>query len=416
MLSREAKRREKDNAEETDGHDGGWKKVSRKGKNKAVITFYVSNLQEDITVLMIRNAVKSLGKLVDVYIPGRKDKSGSFFAFVRFEGVTDSTSIVNAMNEIRCGNCILRTNVAKSENSAGNTNRNPNPPIPPLKKPPPPPPTTPTVQLKSVESMTSCNNYCLTEEVVDVNLLEDLHVLIHDDEHIFARTYYAGGLRVILKFINPASAESYLKQKHKWNRWFTYLKHGFINEPNPERLARVNITGILVHLRSDENITAIVSKFRKVLTIDGHNWHTVDLSVGFATILTSSWKVINAEVKGVFNAIVHTIGVIENDNSWEPFMGRPFPDPPPSVVHADNSSDGGDDEERDSDDDDSDVSGVPETWDIPATQDPNWKTEKSVWTELGWTPPAPIIITCPTCTKTKQAKRQSRRKDGRSRK
>ncbi|KAL4586972.1 hypothetical protein LXL04_011620 [Taraxacum kok-saghyz] len=338
MLPREPERGEKDKGEETDGHDGGWKKVGRKGKDKAITSFYVSNLQEDVNVPMIRNAVKSLG----------------------FEGVTDNMSIVNAITETRCGNSILQTNVAKYEKRSfvtrptmpfkrppsarqpqhppnfggtrtgisfaaavsGNNIRIPNPPIPP-----PPPPITPPVQFKPVESMMSCNIYCLTGEVVDINILEDLHVLIHADEHISARTYYAGGLRVFLKFIDPKSAEAYLKQKHKWNRWFTYLKFGFIDEPNLERLARVKITGIPVHLRSDENITAIASKFGKVLTVDGHNWHAVDLSVGFTTILTSSWKLINAEVKGAFNDVIHTIGVIENDNSWEPLMDDSEEDP-----------------------------------------------------------------------------------------
>ncbi|KAL4564207.1 hypothetical protein LXL04_028263 [Taraxacum kok-saghyz] len=284
--------------------EGGWKRVSRRSKNKEIISFYVTNLPADVTVTTLRKAFHSYGKIVDVYIPGRKDKSGSFFAFVRFEGVQDTVSMVDNLNKVRCGNCIVKTNVARYERrreTAKTSKSYTRPAItrqpqifrqnagttrtwvsfvaavsgpsdaPPTAQPPPPPSQIPPVQLKPVNSMVSCNNQCLIGEVKEFQMLSDIPKLLKIDGQTPARSYYTGGLKVILKFSCPTAAENYLQEEHKWNRWFKCMKSGFIEEVNQGRLAMVKIIGLPTHLRSEENVTAIASRFGKVLEADGHN-------------------------------------------------------------------------------------------------------------------------------------------------
>ncbi|CAI9270460.1 unnamed protein product [Lactuca saligna] len=105
-------------------------KVRRKrnpsDKSKPVTTFYFTNLQADVTVEMIRKSFQSFGKMVDVYIPGRKDKGGTFFAFIRYVGIKDTESLVTALNQVRCGHSIAKVNIARYEKKP-----------PPRKIPPP---------------------------------------------------------------------------------------------------------------------------------------------------------------------------------------------------------------------------------------------------------------------------------------
>ncbi|KAL4557851.1 hypothetical protein LXL04_036045 [Taraxacum kok-saghyz] len=353
--------------------DGGWSKVNRRRRNKEITSFYVTNLQADVTVVELRKAFHSHGKLVDVYISGRKDKSSSFFAFVRFEGVKDTAMMVNNLNKVRCGNCIVKTNVARYEQRT-EAIKNPKPytrpaasrqpytfrqnagttstgftfatvvssgnNAPPNPKPNPPPPPIPLVQMKPVNSMDSCNSMCLIGEVKEFQMLSDIPKLLKIDGQTPARSYYAGGLKVILKFSSPSAAAGYLQEHHKWNRWFNSMKSGFVEEDT------------------------LASSFGRVLEADGHNWETLDVSVSFVVILTNSLKGINSELIGEISGKKVMVGVIEHENCWEPFLESQFPNSPLSDDEEYGEKDMEDDEIGDSEDS-SDEEAVSETWENP---------------------------------------------------
>ncbi|CAI9285087.1 unnamed protein product [Lactuca saligna] len=103
---------------EGQGKDAGtWKEVRRRKplEEKHITSFHVSNIQYDTTTTMLSEAFRKFGKIVDIYILGRKDKAGSYFAFVKYEGIKDVQVMLNSLNQIRCGHCIMKVNIAKYE-------------------------------------------------------------------------------------------------------------------------------------------------------------------------------------------------------------------------------------------------------------------------------------------------------------
>ncbi|CAH1438900.1 unnamed protein product [Lactuca virosa] len=97
-----------------------WTEVRRRRKstherdaNAHVISYYVSNLPDNANKIKIRKSFHIFGKVVDIYIGSKRDKSGSLFAFVRFEGVRDAKILEKEMSRVRCEHCILKVNIAK---------------------------------------------------------------------------------------------------------------------------------------------------------------------------------------------------------------------------------------------------------------------------------------------------------------
>ncbi|CAH1416752.1 unnamed protein product [Lactuca virosa] len=335
---------------ETDGRkgDGGeWVEVRRRNfqVNKIITSFYVSNLQDDVINAMLKEAFHSFGNLVDVYIPGRKDKAGSFFAFIKYKCVLDATAMARTLDGVRCGQCITKVNVSKFEKK-------------PIHKPgvkfvnksqPPkmpfggwnkvrddrsfadvmgrrnnsskvhPPPVVSEIKLSQVLAMERSCNMILLGEVTSFDLLNDLPNLLNADGCIPCQVFFAGGLKVLLKFHVQGDATGYLNNEYRWNRWFKWLKLGFNEELQFERQAWVKIIGLPIHLRSDANVTSIVSSLGKILEVDGQNWRCINLASAHARILTASKKLINEEVCCTFNGKSFCIGIVKCVDVWEPF-------------------------------------------------------------------------------------------------
>ncbi|CAI9285501.1 unnamed protein product [Lactuca saligna] len=55
----------------------------------------------------------SIGPSANVYIPGRKDKGGTYFGFVKFEGVKNIGELERSMQKVKCGHSILKVNISK---------------------------------------------------------------------------------------------------------------------------------------------------------------------------------------------------------------------------------------------------------------------------------------------------------------
>lgn len=99
------------------GDGDGWTTIRRKNhKGRSKITsFYVSNISQETTIDVMYEAFQGFGNLVDIYIPGRKDKGGSFFAFIKYENVRDAVEMEKKLNRVRCGHYITKVNISKYE-------------------------------------------------------------------------------------------------------------------------------------------------------------------------------------------------------------------------------------------------------------------------------------------------------------
>ncbi|KAL4582559.1 hypothetical protein LXL04_007112 [Taraxacum kok-saghyz] len=84
------------------------------GSNSFPITsFYVSNLPGDACRKDLWKPCSSLGKLVDIYFAGRRDFSGFFFGFIRYENPTNAHKIIEGLNKISCRGRKLSASYAK---------------------------------------------------------------------------------------------------------------------------------------------------------------------------------------------------------------------------------------------------------------------------------------------------------------
>ncbi|KAI3690974.1 hypothetical protein L2E82_49187 [Cichorium intybus] len=293
---------------ETDGRSektgrvhGEWKEVRRKSSknyqrmsaNHGVITYYVSNLPNGVNKLKIKRAFEPFGKIVDVYTGGKRDKSGSIFAFVRFEGVGDAKALEDCMCRVRCEYCILNVNIARYQKQSvvgpnvpyRSSTHHPPPPSPPQHNPQPNP-----------------------------TLVED------------AKAFYV--------------------DESNWSKWFRWLKPGFNDIVEFERFAWVCIHGVPVRYRSQENYERIAGAFGKPCESFGGDWNTFDLATGYVCILTKSWKIINGEIDIALGTLLVRVGVIEFERDWTPF--DKLKDIHPRNIYPTNDIDL--DEEKDEDD------------------------------------------------------------------
>ncbi|CAI9298858.1 unnamed protein product [Lactuca saligna] len=215
--------------------ENGWTEVRRKTPmNRAITTFYVAYPQNDISKPMLSESFHRYGKLMDIYILGRKDKSGFYFAFIRFEGVKDVEALLKSLNKVKCGHCIVKVNVSKYVKKNNNFSTRVRSGIPNHKPqhhissptsrlqagisyadvvsgnshkyPPPHPLRITPVHLNKVPTVESSFQSLLTGDIKDIELLKDLPKLLNAEKVIFADVHYAGGLRIILKFHRKVEA------------------------------------------------------------------------------------------------------------------------------------------------------------------------------------------------------------------
>lgn len=246
---------------EFEKENDGWTEVRGRRYNvvssKAITSFFVSNIPAGTNRFELNEAFKPFGRITDVYIPGRKDKGGSYFGFVKFGGVKDVTTLERSMQSVRCNHCILKVNISKYEKKAQGR-RNPlefrrkdyvhaQPPYPPTSfheavngmpktgrsyaevagvhhhAPFIPPLKSHTVALKQVPAMQAWNNSALVGEVLSLQLLTEIPKLIESVNYFSINAFYAGGLRVVLRFDLPSHAQNFMQDEHNWNRWFNWL-------------------------------------------------------------------------------------------------------------------------------------------------------------------------------------------------
>ncbi|GLT36946.1 hypothetical protein SLA2020_112910 [Shorea laevis] len=77
-----------------------------------VQTFFVYNFLEKLTAKSFWFWFQRYGKVVDVFVPNKRDKWGNRFGFVRMVGVQNESQMVKKLNEIWFGWYKLRVKMA----------------------------------------------------------------------------------------------------------------------------------------------------------------------------------------------------------------------------------------------------------------------------------------------------------------
>ncbi|CAH1451377.1 unnamed protein product [Lactuca virosa] len=138
------------------------------------------------------------------------------------------------------------------------------------------------------------------------------------DEKVPCNLFFVGGMKIVLKFSHHVAAENFLKAYYNWNKWFKWLDYGITEDHGFNRLVWIKIHGLPIHLRLNENVAAIASNFSEVLEVDGHNWHTPDLSNANARILSTNQRFINSEINCSYYGKTFKVGLVECGDAWDP--------------------------------------------------------------------------------------------------
>ncbi|XP_020202163.1 serine/arginine-rich splicing factor 2-like [Cajanus cajan] len=76
-------------------------------------SFFFSNVAENQEISVLWKIFKKWGKVVDVFIPKKRDKQGQRFGFVRFSGVCDVEALERSLNSIVIGAWRLKVNLTR---------------------------------------------------------------------------------------------------------------------------------------------------------------------------------------------------------------------------------------------------------------------------------------------------------------
>ncbi|GKV38927.1 hypothetical protein SLEP1_g46780 [Rubroshorea leprosula] len=78
-------------------------------------TFFFNNFPEELEAKFLWNSFQMYGKVVDVYLPRKRDKRGKRYGFVRLTGVKDEIQMEMRLNEIWIGSYKMRVKIANDK-------------------------------------------------------------------------------------------------------------------------------------------------------------------------------------------------------------------------------------------------------------------------------------------------------------
>ncbi|GKU90755.1 hypothetical protein SLEP1_g4707 [Rubroshorea leprosula] len=86
-------------------------------------TFFFYNFPEELEAKFLWNSFQMYGKVVDVYIPRKRDKKGKRYGFVRLSGVKNEMQMERRLNEIWIGSYKMRVKIASDKQRKPATTR-----------------------------------------------------------------------------------------------------------------------------------------------------------------------------------------------------------------------------------------------------------------------------------------------------
>ncbi|KAL8536824.1 hypothetical protein ACS0TY_012119 [Phlomoides rotata] len=81
--------------------------------NNGCVSCFFKNFSDSCSMKELYRKFKEIGSVRDVFIPKRRDKSGTRFGFVRFGGNVDRMGMEQKLNNIWIGSFKIRANLSK---------------------------------------------------------------------------------------------------------------------------------------------------------------------------------------------------------------------------------------------------------------------------------------------------------------
>ncbi|CAH1445351.1 unnamed protein product [Lactuca virosa] len=361
--------------------EGEWTKVRRRktspasnGNVGAITNFYVAGFPGCITKAELWKPFGRFGRVIDVYLGGKRDHRRQHFAFVRYMDVEDEKILEEKLQGTKCRDVTLSINLSKHKRKPIYvTNSLPRcqhevPLHPPISKTGNRDNRTfAQVISNSVRDRSQHNhNPVVISSETQMNEWLKKCVLIgeaHSFDHIGSmptsllmneRTKYLGGLNEALGFSNSIETREFLEDKERWKDWFKWIIRANQQVLPYERTAWIKILGLPLHLWDEKNFSLIAGRFGRVIAPFNKLSTRRDYSVGKVGVLTSQLKWINEVVSISVDGKLINVGIVEYTDDWSPFHPAPF----------DKVEEDSDDEvvEEVESDEDASEEGVSETW------------------------------------------------------
>ncbi|KAD4385870.1 hypothetical protein E3N88_26039 [Mikania micrantha] len=329
-----------------------WRKKMFTGKN--VTTFYVSNIPNACKHTDLHGLFSSFGEIADVYVAGRKDKSGCYFGFVRFINVRDKNQLEMELKDLKIMNAVLSINLAKYDLFGNqveqhvrikklpqqnekpwnhyqqqpdnrniqhghrpfldallrNTNNAPNDIV--INLPP-----------SDFNSLKTWRLYSVVGRTISLQTLTNIHLLMKEAGVKNVDIRYLGGLNILLTFIGTKLAKDFIENINLWKHWFTKVDIWRGQSLAYERIAWIRVHGVPIQLWDCSVIEKIGERFGKVIQQSDVSSEDGNLSYGTIGLLVSHGKKISGEVVLKWKDKAFRCWISEEEEEWAPnFLTR----------------------------------------------------------------------------------------------
>ncbi|KAL4559089.1 hypothetical protein LXL04_031222 [Taraxacum kok-saghyz] len=256
-------------------------------------SFFITNFPEIWSSSDIWKELSAVGKIVDLFIPTKRNKAGRKFGFARFFGVSDVGKFEQQLNGVWMNKLRLKANLARFERGKQSSNKQHrrhintvimspsrvggrNGSFVDVLKGPPPPPHLPVQQPelkgpKTVNILTSVEmkdkmSRSLVGELKSFENLRFFYTLVESEGWQDISISYTGGLQFLLSFRIVQAAEEFLVNgANTWKAWFKLLAKWDPQGRQNRRIAVISITGIPPNAWTMESFTEIGRLWGEVL-------------------------------------------------------------------------------------------------------------------------------------------------------
>ncbi|KAL4561547.1 hypothetical protein LXL04_033714 [Taraxacum kok-saghyz] len=295
-----------------------------------ITSFYISNLPGDANRKELWDLCGKLGNLTDIYIAGRRNFSGSFFAFIRFAEVMDPIPLSVVLTRKIAANQAkhakprpVKAPIKKKENTAPNTFRaatRGTRSFADVAKGIDQRVAETVIKLDTVQEIqTWVDRSVLVEEARNLDTLCNFATLMEMEGYNISEYKYGGGMQIVVKFKSERDADIFKANRGIWLKWFVRVDPLSKAEPFPGRITWFKIVGVPFTAWDEANMAAIAGKFGRVLVDVNSFWNCSDISSGKLYILTKKMTKINEEVQVSVNNKIQSVGVFEVEENWSPF-------------------------------------------------------------------------------------------------
>nr|GEV00337.1 RNA-directed DNA polymerase, eukaryota, reverse transcriptase zinc-binding domain protein [Tanacetum cinerariifolium] len=206
--------------------------------HKISISLFISNFSDQFTAKDLFNTCKQYGHVVDAFIPNKRSKAGKRFGFVRFIKVFDAKRLVDNLSTICVRRFKFLANIARFQRSPLNNESGEG-------------------QNKVGESSNNSNNTNVKAEGVQVMANSYVHVVKGGLQSVNGEADFTPTLVL--------NDEYYMGDAS----WFTRLIQASMDFNIDERVAWVEIEGVLFKMWYVNTFRRIASKWGTLIHVDG---------------------------------------------------------------------------------------------------------------------------------------------------